>query len=98
MIEVEFSDTFKHWFDRLRDIRARQKIRVRIDRASAGNFGQVRDVGEGVSELKIDYGQGYRVYFVMHGKALLILLCGGDKSTKDKDIVVAKRLAKERKQ
>lgn len=85
---------FASWLRDLRDDRARAKIAIRIDRLALGNPGKVKPVGEGVSELKIDYGPGYRVYFKQHGDELVILLCGGDKSTQDKDIVKAKELAK----
>lgn len=85
---------FASWLRDLRDDRARAKIAIRIDRFALGNPGKVKPVGEGVSELKIDYGPGYRVYFKQHGDELVILLCGGDKSTQDKDIVKAKELAK----
>jgi putative addiction module killer protein len=78
------------WFESLRDQRARQKIEARIARVRLGNFGQTRGVGEGVFELKVDYGPGYRVYYGQDGVKLVILLCGGDKSTQDADIGHAK--------
>ena len=78
---------------RLRDHRARAKIAARIDRLAHGNPGDVEPVGEGVSELRVHYGPGYRVYFVRRGNALIILLCGGDKATQAKDIKSAKALA-----
>ena len=77
----------------LRDHRARAKIAARIDRLALGNPGDVAPVGEGVSELRIHYGPGYRVYFIKRGRTLIILLCGGDKSTQTKDIKAAKILA-----
>jgi putative addiction module killer protein len=77
----------------LRDVRARAKIAARIDRLSLGNAGDVEPVGAGISELRIHYGAGYRVYFVKRGRALVILLCGGDKSTQTKDIRMAKTFA-----
>jgi putative addiction module killer protein len=81
---------FSEWFDRLRDMRARQKIQARLARLRLGNLGQSRSVGEGVCELKIDYGSGYRVYFGQDGSQIVILLCGGDKSTQSTDIQKAK--------
>ena len=81
---------YQDWFDRLRDMRARQKIQARIARLRLGNLGQSRSLGEGVYELKVDYGPGYRVYFGQDGPVLVILLCGGDKSTQRADIAKAK--------
>lgn len=95
LIEVRQTGTFSEWFDSLRDRRARARINVRIRRLSLGNPGDVRPVGQGVSELRIDYGPGYRVYFVQHGRALVILLAGGDKSTQAADIRSAHKLARE---
>ena len=95
LIEVRQTETFSGWFDSLRDRRARARINVRIRRLSLGNPGDVRPVGQGVSELRIDYGPGYRVYFVQHGRALVILLAGGDKSTQAADIRSALKLARE---
>lgn len=77
---------FSKWLESLRDINARAKIRARLDRVEAGNLGDVRAVGEGVGELRIDYGPGYRVYFGQVGTTVILLLCGGDKSTQDADI------------
>ena len=82
---------YLEWLRSLRDQRARQKIQVRILRIRLGNFGETRSVGSGVQELKIDYGPGYRVYFGQDGDYLVILLCGGDKSTQDEDIKEAKQ-------
>nr|WP_252263873.1 type II toxin-antitoxin system RelE/ParE family toxin [Paracidobacterium acidisoli] len=79
----------------LRDAQARARIAARIRRLAFGNPGDVKPVGDGVSELRIHYGPGYRVYFIQRGTVLIVLLCGGDKSTQDKDIEAAKRLAKE---
>lgn len=95
MIEVRQTDTFSEWFSGLRDKRAKARIDARIDRMAMGNFGDVEPAGEGVSELRIDYGPGYRVYFIRRGPTLVLLLCGGDKSTQDKDIKRAKALARE---
>ncbi len=84
-----------NWLRSLRDVRAMARIQIRIDRLALGNAGDVNAVGEGVSELRVDYGPGYRVYFTQHGKTLVVLLCGGDKRTQRSDISMAKKLAKE---
>ena len=81
---------FSEWLGSLCDIKARAKIRVRLDRVSLGNLGDCRGVGEGVQELRVDYGPGYRVYFGQVGSTIVLLLCGGDKSTQTKDIEQAK--------
>ncbi len=81
---------FLEWISRLKDRRAKQRIQVRIARLRLGNFGQTCSVGDGIRELKIDYGPGYRVYFGQEGNELVILLCGGDKSTQNEDIKEAK--------
>ncbi|MEW6682455.1 MAG: type II toxin-antitoxin system RelE/ParE family toxin [Nitrospirota bacterium] len=94
MIEIRKTDVFARWLDRLRDIRARARVQARIERLAAGNAGDVRPVGEGVSELRIDYGPGYRVYFTQRGREVVILLAGGDKSTQTRDIESALRLAR----
>jgi putative addiction module killer protein len=95
MLEVRQTEVFANWLDGLKDRTAVARIDVRIRRLSLGNFGDVKPVGEGVSELRIDYGPGYRVYFVRRGEAIVILLCGGDKRTQPKDIAKAKEFAKE---
>jgi putative addiction module killer protein len=95
VIEIRETDTFSDWLRRLRDSQARARIAARVRRLAFGNPGDVRSVGEGISELRIHYGPGYRVYYVQRGAVLILLLCGGDKSTQDKDIETAKRLAKE---
>jgi putative addiction module killer protein len=95
MIEVRQTARFTTWLASLRDQRARARILKRLDRAKAGNLGDVAPVGEGVSEMRIFYGTGYRVYFVQRGETMIVLLCGGDKSTQDDDIATAKGLAKE---
>ena len=95
MIELIRSGTFDTWLSGLRDRRAVARIAARLDRLAAGNPGDVEPVGEGVSELRINYGPGYRVYFIQRGPVLVILLCGGDKSTQSKDIKQAKVLAAE---
>jgi putative addiction module killer protein len=92
-MEVRQTPVFSDWMARLRDHRARAKIAARIDRMALGNPGDVQPVGQGVSELRIHYGPGYRVYFVKRGKILIVLLCGDDKSTQIKDIKAAKNLA-----
>lgn len=94
MIEVRKTDTFARWLDELRDIRARAKVQARLERLTLGNPGDVRPVGEGVSELRIDYGPGYRVYYKTIGRAVVILLAGGAKSTQTSDIKNALRLAR----
>lgn len=93
MIEIRETDIYHEWFESLKDKRARARIDTRIRRVSLGNFGDVRPVGKGVSELRIDYGPGYRVYFTQRGNIIVILLCGGDKSTQAKDIQHAYELA-----
>ena len=94
MIDVVKSDQFEKWFRQLRDIRARARIDARIFRLSRGNPGDVRPVGSGVSELRIDYGPGYRVYFTQHGETIAVLLCGGDKTTQQGDIKLAIEIAR----
>jgi len=95
MIEIRQTEAYAQWFDGLRDRTARARIDVRIRRLSLGNPGDVRPVGEGVSELRIDYGPGYRVYFVERGETLVVLLAGGDKRTQDRDIKAALELARD---
>jgi putative addiction module killer protein len=94
VIEIRKTDVFARWLDGLRDIRARARVQARIARLAAGNPGDADPVGEGVSELRIDYGPGYRVYYRKRGHELIILLAGGDKSTQAKDIKTALRLAR----
>ena len=95
MFVVSVTDEFADWLKRLRDRRAAARVAERLRRLSLGNPGDVRPVGEGVSELRIDYGPGYRVYFVQRGSELMVVLCGGDKSRQERDIERAKALAKE---
>lgn len=95
MIEVRQTDVFADWFAGLRDRQARARITMRIRRLSLGNPGDVRPVGGGVSEMRIDYGPGYRVYFVGRGDTVVVLLCGGDKRHQDHDIARALELAQE---
>lgn len=92
MIEIARSRTFDVWLAGLNDARAKVRILARIDRLSLGNPGDVKPVGEGISELRIDYGPGYRVYYIQRGKVVIILLCGGEKSTQGSDIVRAKSM------
>ncbi len=94
MLQVRKTETFALWIDSLRVLRARARIQVRIERLAAGNPGDVEPVGEGVSELRIDYGPGYRVYYKKHGRQIVILLAGGDKRTQSADIKTALRLAR----
>jgi len=94
MIEIRKTEIFANWLDGLNDIHARARILVRIERLAAGNPGDVKPVGEGVSELRIDYGPGYRVYYKKQGQKVVILLAGGDKNTQAKDIKTALRLAR----
>lgn len=95
MIELRETETFHAWLMALRDLRARARIAERIRRLALGLKGDVKPVGDGVSELRVHYGPGYRVYLKEQGPVLVILLCGGDKSSQAKDIARAKTLAKE---
>jgi putative addiction module killer protein len=95
MIEVIISDVFEAWFQALRDIKAQGHILRRIKRIESGNLGDVKPVGDGVSELRVDVGPGYRLYFIRRGITVVVLLCGGDKSSQARDITKAKKLAKE---
>ncbi|MBI4740552.1 MAG: type II toxin-antitoxin system RelE/ParE family toxin [Betaproteobacteria bacterium] len=94
MIEIRKTILFVQWLDGLRDLQARARIQARIERLAAGNPGNVEPIGEGVSELRINHGPGYRVYFKKRGRELIILLAGGDKTTQAKDIKAALRLAR----
>jgi putative addiction module killer protein len=94
MPEVRQTESFAHWLAGLRDERARGRINARIRRLALGNPGDVKPVGEGVLEMRIDYGPGYRVYFVQRGAALVILLAGGDKGTQNRDIAMARELSR----
>ena len=94
MFEIRQTEAYSSWFDHLRDRMAKTRILIRIRRVSLGNLGDVKPVGEGVSELRIDYGAGYRVYFIQRGKTLVVLLAGGDKRTQPKDIQRAIALSK----
>lgn len=93
MVEIRKTELFAKWIDNLRDVQAKARVLVRIERLASGNAGDVKPVGEGISEMRIDYGPGYRVYFTKRGNELIILLAGGDKSSQTSDIKVALRLA-----
>ena len=95
MIEVRKTEIFTKWFEDLKDRKARARIQARIDRVEMGNFGDVSPVGEGVSELRIFYGPGYRVYFVQRNSVVVVLLSGGDKSSQQSDVARAKEIAKQ---
>ena len=95
MIEIKQTETFRKWRMQLKDERVRGLIASRLDRLDFGHAGDVAPVGQGISELRIHYGPGYRIYFHKRGDTIIVLLCGGDKSTQAKDIKVAKRLAAE---
>ena len=93
MVDVRLTERFARWLDGLRDLRGRAKVQARIERLIGGNPGDVRPVGAGVSELRINYGPGYRVYYLQKGAELIVLLAGGDKSSQAKDIDEALLLA-----
>jgi putative addiction module killer protein len=93
MLELVRSATFDIWLRGLRDARARARIAARLDRVADGNFGDAKPVGHGISELRIDYGPGYRVYFIQRGSVLVVVLAGGDKRTQHADIQTARRIA-----
>ncbi len=93
MMEIRKTKVFVKWLDSLRDLQARTRVLVRIERLVAGNPGDVKPVGEGVSELRINYGPGYRVYYKQQGQTIIVLLAGGDKRTQTKDIQIALQLA-----
>jgi putative addiction module killer protein len=95
LLEFKQTETFRKWRLRLKDERARVLIASRLDRLAFGHAGDVKPVGQGISELRVDNGPGYRVYFQRRGSTIILLLCGGDKATQGKDIQTAKRLAKE---
>lgn len=95
MFDIHKTQAFASWLADLRDRQARARIIVRMERMQAGNFGDHKSIGEGLSEMRIDYGPGYRVYFTVRGARIVILLCGGDKGTQRMDIAKAKQLAKE---
>ena len=94
MMEIRKTEAYAKWFDGLSDLRARARILVRIERLAAGNPGDVKSVGGGVSEMRIDYGPGYRVYYKKHGREVVILRAGGDKRSQADDIQAALQLAR----
>lgn len=94
-MEIRETEAFSTWLQSLRDSRAKARIAVRIRRLAFSNPGDVRPVGEGISEMRIHYGPGYRVYYVQRGTILIVLLCGGDKATQNRDIETARKLARE---
>ena len=94
MIEIRKTEHFAKWIDGLQDIRGRARIQAKIERLAMGNPGDTKTVGEGVSEMRIDHGPGYRVYYIHHERSVIILLAGGDKSTQARDIKNALRLAR----
>lgn len=93
MLELIETNVFREWLEGLRDHQARARIQVRMRRLSLGNPGDVKPVGEGISEMRIDYGPGYRVYFMRRGPVVVALLCGGDKGSQERDIALAKAIA-----
>ena len=95
MVAIRETEEFSNWLNKLRDTAAKAKILVRIERLAKGNPGDVRPVGEGVSELRIHHGAGYRVYYTQRGEQLIVLLCGGDKDSQDQDIASAKKIVSE---
>lgn len=95
MPEIRQTESYSRWFSKLRDARAKARIDVRIRRLQLGNHGDVKAVGSGVSELRVDYGPGYRVYYTQVDTEIVVLLSGGDKSTQQKDIQKAKELIKD---
>jgi putative addiction module killer protein len=95
LIELKQTEVFERWESKLKDKRLRLTIATRLNRLVYGNAGDVKPVGDGISELRIDYGPGYRIYFHRRGNRIIILLCGGDKKSQPKDIAAAKLLAKE---
>lgn len=94
MLEIRKTEEFIAWLDNLFDLTARAKIQVRIKRLAEGNPGNIKSVGDRVFEMKVDFGPGYRIYYTKQGHKIIVLLLGGDKSTQDKDIKLAKRLAR----
>ncbi len=98
MLQIQQTETYARWFAGLRDRVARARIDIRIRRLSLGNAGDAKPVGEGISEMRVDHGPGYRVYFIQRGEVVIVLLAGGNKSTQDRDIRNAKALAKDLKE
>ena len=92
MVDIVESATFKRWIRSLRDRRAVARLNARLRNASLGNFGDTKPVGDGISEMRVHYGPGYRLYFLHRGTTVIVLLCGGDKDSQQRDIARAKRL------
>ena len=95
MYRIKFTKTYRLWYSNLNDIRAKARIDIRLNSVKKGNFGDQRSVGNGIFELRIDYGQGYRIYYKKVKENIVVLLCGGDKSTQEEDIETAKKILKE---
>jgi len=95
VFQIQRTDTFADWLSRLRDAKGKARILSRLESMAQGNFGDTKNVGDGVSELRVHVGPGYRIYFVQTGRIVLLLLCGGDKSTQRRDIERAKRLLRD---
>jgi putative addiction module killer protein len=95
MFEIVQSTTFRQWIRRLRDREAVERINARLRRVVLGNLGEVAPVGNGISEMRIHYGPGYRIYYILDGRTVIVLLCGGDRDSQSRDIERAKRLASE---
>ena len=98
MLQIQQTETYAKWFAGLRDRVARARIDIRIRRLSLGNAGDAKPVGEGISEMRVDHGPGYRIYFIQRGEVVIVLLAGGNKSTQNRDIRNAKALAKDLKE
>ena len=98
MLQIQQTETYAKWFAGLRDRVARARLDIRIRRLSLGNAGDAKPVGEGISEMRVDHGPGYRVYFIQRGEVVIVLLAGGNKSTQNRDIRNAKALAKDLKE
>ncbi len=92
MFQIQQTEVFAKWLAHLRDVRAKARILARLDSARLGNLGDAKSIGDGVSEMRVDVGAGYRVYFTRRQRVIIILLCGGDKSTQSKDIASAKSM------
>jgi putative addiction module killer protein len=95
VFQIQQTEVFARWLAQLRDVRAKARILARLDSVRIGNLGDSKSVGGGVSEMRIDVGAGYRVYFTRRQRVIVILLCGGDKSTQTKDIAIAKLIVQE---
>ena len=95
MNKIRYTAVYRIWYSELKDLRAKVRIDLRLNSVKKGNFGDQRDVGGGIYELKIDYGPGYRVYYIKARTDIAVLLCGGDKSTQEEDVKMAKKILKE---